>query len=718
MERISKFRAVLLLVLFIAILCLFSIKLYSLQIIETDGNTDNTQTYTTLTRVKAARGDILDRNGNVLVSNRASYDLVFNHYVIKSADSRNDHLYRLIKKCQELGIQYNDHLPVTTARPFEYNLDQYSASWRNYFQNYMRDRELDSDISATLLIRELRDRYKIPMEWTDEEARAVIGLRYEFDLRGVTNLSNYVFIEDVSEEHLATLLELNIPGLMVESSTVREYHTTYAAHILGSVGSIDADEWDYYDNLGYAMDAYVGKSGFEAAFEADLRATDGTRVDVVDKNGTIISQYYAKAKDPVTGEVVGLQEPVAGNNVETTIDLELQIAAEDALARVMQWLTDPAQNTDGEGLDAEGAAVIVMEVKTGDILVMASYPTFDLATLNESYAQIEQADFAPLFNRAISAAYPPGSTYKMCTLVAAFENGLADPTTIINDKGVWWKEEWGTDFRPTCLVWSQYRTTHQDCDGVRALEVSCNYFFYELGYLCTIKMLDNTAKALGLGEPTGQELPEVLGQRSNPETKAEVYTGLLTRFTGGDRVLTAIGQSENRFTPMQLCVYAATLANQGTRMKATFLNRVVSSDYRSLIRQNTPVVANYMEISDATYNTYLQGMRNVIAGNYGTGRDAFGGPKDGLPGDTDGVWPYKDIAVCAKTGTAQTFKDRSDNGAYICFAPMEDPEIAIAVYGERVAHGSTLAEVAEAVLRIYFDLNDAGDTTSYENQIG
>ena len=189
MERISKFRAVLLLVLFIAILCLFSIKLYSLQIIETDGNTDNTQTYTTLTRVKAARGDILDRNGNVLVSNRASYDLVFNHYVIKSADSRNDHLYRLIKKCQELGIQYNDHLPVTTARPFEYNLDQYSASWRNYFQNYMRDRELDSDISATLLIRELRDRYKIPMEWTDEEARAVIGLRYEFDLRGVTNLS-------------------------------------------------------------------------------------------------------------------------------------------------------------------------------------------------------------------------------------------------------------------------------------------------------------------------------------------------------------------------------------------------------------------------------------------------------------------------------------------------------------------------------------------------
>ena len=177
----------------------------------------------------------------------------------------------------------------------------------------------------------------------------------------------------------------------------------------------------------------------------------------------------------------------------------------------------------------------------------------------------------------------------------------------------------------------------------------------------------------------------------------------------------AIGQGDNRVTPLQLCVYASTLATGGTRYKATFLNRVVSSDYRSLIRQNTPVVANYMEISDATYNTYLQGMRNVIAGNYGTGRDAFGGPKDGLPGDTDGVWPYKDIAVCAKTGTAQTFKDRSDNGAYVCFAPMEDPEIAIAVYGEKAGSGSAMGAVAKGILDNYFDIGDSGEITTYEN---
>lgn len=715
MERMTKFRSVLLLVMFSAILCFYSFRLYSLQIIETDGNTDNTTTYTTLTRVKAARGDILDRNGNLLVGNRASYDLVFNHYVIKSADNTNDHLYKLIQKCRELGIAYTDHFPVTLQTPFEYTLNQQSSSWQNHFKSFMVDRSLDSDMSAPLLVETLRSRYKIPEDWSDEDARAVIALRYEFDLRGITNLSNYIFIEDVSEEDLATLLELNIPGLMVEASTVREYYTTYAAHILGSVGAIDADEWDEYDELGYAMDAYVGKSGFEQAFESDLHAVDGTRVDVVDKDGTIISQYYANKYDSETGELIGKQEPVAGNNVETTIDLELQIAAEDALDTVMKRLTDPNQNTSGDGLDAEGAAVVVMEVKTGQILAMASYPTFDLATLNEHYADIENADFAPLFNRALSAAYPPGSTYKMVTLVAAYNNGKGNLDTIIHDDMIFTKYD---GFSPSCLLWKTNRASHGDCDCVHALEVSCNYFFYVLGDELTITQLDDTAKAFGLGEATGQELPEVLGHRSNPETKAQEYAGTTnTQFYAGDRILTAIGQSENRFTPMQLCVYASTLANRGTRMKATFLNRVISSDYSTLVRENEPQIVSQLDICEDAYQGYMQGMRAVIGGDSGTGRAYFGGKKDGQLGDTNGVWPYKDILVCAKTGTAETFKDRSDNGAYICFAPMEDPEIAVCVYGERVAHGSTLAEVAEAVLRVYFDLGDAGDTATYENQL-
>ena len=290
MERISRFRSMILLLLFSLVLMLYAGRLFFLQIIDTDGNTDNTATYTTLTTVRAARGDILDRNGNVLVGNRASYDLVFNHYVIKSAEGRNDYLYRLVQKCRELGVDYLDHFPVTKTRPFVYTLEEYNTAWRSYFQSFMQDWNLDSDISAPLLIEKLRERYDIPEEWDEEMARAVVGIRYEFDLRGVSNLPTYTFIEDVSDAHLSAILELNTPGLMVESSTVREYHTEYAAHILGYVGGMDSNDWAMYKDQGYSMDAYIGQAGMEEAFEGYLHGIDGTRVDVVSRDGTIISQ--------------------------------------------------------------------------------------------------------------------------------------------------------------------------------------------------------------------------------------------------------------------------------------------------------------------------------------------------------------------------------------------------------------------------------------------
>ena len=705
MERISKFRAFLLMGLFLVVLVLFSFKLFGLQVGQTNTNISNVTTYSTITRVKAARGDITDRNGNILVGNRASYDLVFNHYVIISSDNTNESLVKLIDKCEELDIRYNDHFPVTRTRPFEYTLDNYSAAWRGYFQSFLSDDwcGLDSDITAPLLIQKLREVYKIPSDWSDEDARAVIGLRYELDLRNVTNLSSYIFIEDVSDENLAVILELNVPGLMVEASTVREYHTKYAAHILGSVGAMDAADWEYYKEKGYAMDAYIGQSGFEEAFELELHAVDGTRLDVVDKDGTIISQEY------VEGE-----EPKAGNNVETTIDLNLQIVAEDSLADFMQYMVDPARNTTGEGLDAEGAAVIVMEVATGDVLVCASYPTYDPADLINNYEAIEKADFDPLYNRALLAAYPPGSTYKMCTLISAMENGKYQYGEIIVDQGVFTKYD---NFRPTCLAWSSNRRTHQEVDHVKALEVSCNYFFYELGDRLSIEQLDATAKALGLGEHTGVELYENIGHRSNPESKAAQYTGSTAQFFKGDKILTAIGQSENRFTPMQLCVYACTLANKGTRYAATFLNRVVASDYSSLIRENQPRILSDLDISDTTYRAYMEGMTAVINNPKGTARDVMGGPDDSVF-DDDGLWPYPEIKVAAKTGTAETFKIFSDNAAFICLAPADNPQIAIAIYGEKAAHGSWMAGIAEDILRAYFYEGAASDVLIYENKLG
>lgn len=722
MERITRFRATALLIIFSIILMLFAGRLFVLQVVETDGNTDNTQTYTTITTVRAARGDILDRNGNILVGNRASYDLVFNHYVAKSYGHTNEALYALVEKCQELDIEHLDHFPVTRTSPFEYTLDEYPTSWQNYFQSFMLDRGLDSDITAPLLVENLRERYDIPSEWSEEMARAVIGMRYEFDLRGITNLPTYTFMEDVPNDTLSAILELNTPGLMVEHSTVREYHTTYAAHILGYMGSMDQADWEIYKDQDYSMDAQIGQSGMEEAFEEYLHGIDGTRVDVVSRDGTIIEQYYTK-------------DPVAGNHVETTIDLNLQIVAEDALASVMADITNPEINTavgKNTGLDAEGAAVIVMDVKTGEILACASYPTYNLATLEEDWDEIMANEFKPFFNRAFGATYAPGSTFKPCTTVAAMENVYINPeqagqpllayNETIKDMGVF--TEYGPGFNPKCNLYSSVPgATHGEIDASDALKVSCNYFFYILGARMNWEVVDETAKGFGLGEPTGIELTEQIGRRNNPETKKAVYgTGVNATFNAGDRVLGAIGQGENRFSPLQLCVYATTLANKGIRYKATFLNRVVSFDYRSLIEENQPEIVSQMEISWQTWDTYSTGMRKVVTELGGTADSYFGGPDDKY-GEGNGVWPMKDeVVVYAKTGTAEHSSGGSDHGAFICFAHAEgetEPEIAIAIYGEKVSAGSKMAPVAEQILQAYYEMysTESGEVFAFENQV-
>ena len=709
MERISKVRAVALLLIFATILSLYSFRLFNLQIIETDGNTDNTDVYVTQTRVKAARGDILDRNGNILVGNRASYDLVFNHYVITSSDNTNDSLMKLIQKTRELGITYMDHFPITKERPFEYTLTEYTTAWQGYFQSYLRDRSIDSDITAPLLMQRMRERYKIPEEWSDADARAVVGLRYEFDLRGVVNLSNYTFMEDVSDEHLSALLELNTPGLMVEASTVREYHTKYAAHILGTMGAMTNEQWlkvkEAYENgegPEYYMDAQIGQSGFEAAFESYLHGVDGLRRDTVDKNGAIISQEYYDGK-----------EPKAGNNVETTIDINLQIIAEDALADIIDWLQNPEdsktdKNQELTGRDVEGAAVVVMKVKTGEILACASYPTYNPITYNEDYEEILKMDFDPLFNRAFHATYAPGSSFKMVTLYAAMELGggtegrLFEYGETINAQGKYRAYE-DQGFAPACLLWNSYGRMHGVIDAAKALEVSCNYFFYELSdRFISGATLDQAAKGFGLGEKTGIELDEAVGMRANAENKAKLYKGAMASWGVGDKLNASIGQSENRLTPLQLCVYVATVANKGVRMKATFLNRVVAADYRTLVFQNEPVVASTMKMSNATYGTIVQGMKQVITGPSGTARTTMR--------DTS-------VEVAAKTGTAETGRLGSDDGSFVCFAHVDNPEIAIAVFGEKAAHGSTLGRVAKDIIEYYFYQAQASAVNTYENQI-
>ena len=669
------------LILLIAVMSgIFGVRLYDVQVTQAS-QVDHTPSgsHTYRTRVTAARGEILDRNGKVLIGNRASYNLTLIYAIVFSAENPNENLRKLTNLCNELGLEMTDHFPVTMEKPYTYTTGEYSSTWNSYFKTFLDERGWDSDISAPQLIRRLKDTYHLPADWTEEETRRVISIRYELDLRRWTSLPTYVLLNDVDSVSLAAITELNIPGVNVETSTVRQYNTTYAAHILGRIGLMNAEEYEIYKEKDYAMDAYVGKEGLEKAFEDDLHGTDGLRVTTISADGTVLEEYYKTM-------------PQAGKNIELTIDIDLQKVSEDALkAHILSLRED-----DG---DAEGGAVVVQQVKTGQILACASYPTFDPATYSQKYNELLETDFAPLYNRALQAAYPPGSTYKMVTTIASIDSGTIGRWVEIEDKGIYRRFE-DVGYTPRCMLYTTAGATHGYVNAMEALAVSCNYYFYEVGYQTGITKIDEVAKALGLGEATGVELDESVGRRANAETKKLLYSKGYDGWYDADTVAAAIGQSENRFTPMQLACYTSALANHGTRYKATFLQRVLSSDYSELLYESTPVVASQLNISDEAYAAYTEGMRLSVTWANGTSHYYLG--------------DY-DVAVCAKTGTAEHGGNGSDNAAYVLYAPADDPQIAIAVYVEKGTPGSRLAKVARAILDAYFSTSSNVDTVPAEN---
>lgn len=675
MERITKRRAVTLFLLFAMVLGLFGFRMYDLQVLSAGEQDSGLSTYSTWTRVTAARGEILDRNGNVLVTNRASFNLVFNNFVFYNSDSPNESLRRLVNLLYDNQISYIEHLPVTLEKPYEYTLDSLSSTWQHYFRSFLNYWDLDSDISAAQLMKQLRSAYRIPNDWTDREVRMVVGLRYEMELRSdLTNLPAYVLAEDVGSEDLTAILELNTPGLSVEISTVREYATKYAAHILGYLGLMNPEEYEIYKEQGYSMDAYVGKTGFEAAFEEYLHGTDGVKITEVDSGGKVVAEYYSK-------------EPQAGANVETTIDINMQIAAEDALEAVILDARENGVGSKGEGKDAEGGAVVAIDIKTGEILACASYPTYNLSTIGQDWNKLLEADYGPLNNRALELPQAPGSVFKMAVTIAGVNAHTISSGEVIEDMGVYTRYE---DYQPQCLVYTNYGRTHGRINVMEALAVSCNYYFYETGIRTGMTAIDQVAKDLGLGEPTGVELPESTGRRANDATKKELYADDPSQsgWYSADTLQLSIGQSENRFTPLQLAVYTAALANRGVRYRATFLSRVVSSDYQELLAASEPEVLSTCEISDDAYYSYTHGMRMAVSSGIGT------------------VYSYLHdypVEVAAKTGTAQHGGAGSDNASFVCYAPYDDPQIAIAVFVEKGAQGGNLSKVARAIMDVYFD---------------
>lgn len=668
----SRRRVYVLLGFFCAFLVLFFAVLYDAQVVHGSENRARSITSNTASEtVTASRGIITDRNGKVLVSNRLAYTLVVDKSSFgKDEAALNDAIWQLIQLCQEQGVTWNDTLPMTTGSSPQLT----SKSLTKSFREYLDDNKLPTDGGSAEVLAAMRKLYKVNDSYTDAQARLIVGVRYELDGR-----SSYTFAEDVSTELLGRITDGKYRGVTIKTAAARVYNTKLAAHILGTVGAIWQEEWRSdestgyvgYADKGYNMNDLVGKDGVEKAFEEYLHGKDGKRLITTDENGKITGELYTR-------------EPQPGGTVALTIDIDLQQVVEDTLASTIQGMIDKDSNE-------RGGAAAVIQVGTGEVLAMASYPTYDLETFNQDYDELVKDERLPMFNRATQGVYAPGSTFKLCTSVAALEEGIITPSTIIEDKGIY---TYYVDPQPMCWIWRQAHTTHGRINVSQAIVDSCNYFYYEVGRLTGIKKLDEYATAFGLGQSTGIEIGDVSGVLASPEW-AEAHD---REWTDGQTITAAIGQSYNLFTPLQLANYVATLVSGGEHYEAHLLKNVKSYDNSRVIDVYGKGPLNDLNISDSTMAAVTKGMHDLT---YDSLRSAFSRCV---------------VEAGAKTGSAQVGTDIA-NGTFVAYAPYDDPEIAIAIVVEKGGSGSLLANAAVDIINAWFTRDGTGATAAGEDAL-
>ena len=659
----AKRRVMILLGVFGAFLLLFGAVLYDAQILHgSENRARSISSNATSEVVPASRGIIIDRNGKVLVSNRLAYTLVFDRSGFTDDASLNDAILRLIRLCQETGTAWNDTLPIAQTGSFL----RYTNDRSESFTQYLEKNKLTATAAGRQLIAEMRALYHVDESLSEKDARLVIGVRYELHSR-----DSYTFAEDVSSEVLSLITDGRYEGVSIRTASARVYNTTLAAHILGTIGPIWQEEWSSnektgyvgYADKGYSMNDLVGKDGVEKAFEEYLRGTDGRRLITTDEDGKLTGELYTR-------------EPQPGGTVALTLDIDLQADVERALAQTITGMIDEDSNE-------RGGAAAVVSVGSGEVLALASYPTYDLSTFNEDYEDLVADERLPMFNRATQGTYAPGSTFKMCTAVAALESGIITPSSIIQDRGIY---TYYRDPQPMCWVYRQGGSTHGRINVTQAITVSCNYFFYEVGRLTGIRTLDSYASQFGLGQSTGIESGDSSGVLASPEW-ADSHN---QEWTDGQTITAAIGQSYNLFTPLQLANYIATLVGGGEHYQAHLLKNVKEYDNSRLLYVYDDEPLNTVEMSGSTVEAVTKGMHELTV----SGGVAFA---------------FRDCVVSAgaKTGSAQVGTDIA-NGVFVAYAPYEDPEIAVAIVIEKGGSGAALATAAVEIINSWFSHTDDG----------
>ena len=673
------------------LLLLFGMVLYDVQVVNgAHYQSQSVLKISNIETVEAARGEILDRYGRVLVTNRTGYQVTLNARLMGKEEERNPNLLSLIEVAQSHGVIWTDTLPISAAPPFTSTLSSLDEKSQKQYESFLTSMKWTETAAKgpAALIEKMREFYKVDEALSDRDARALVGVLCELRMRTLDIVrTEYIFASDVDMGFISAVKENGLAGVTIRPVTVRQYSTPYAAHLLGRVGLMDAEEWSIYQEKGYNMNESVGKDGIELAFEEYLRGTPGRRVTDVNTSGKTISQSW------LVGEDGKEQVPKPGNHVSLTLDLRLQEAVERSLAERIPKL--PSEYT-------QGGSAVVTDVKTGGVLAIASWPTFDLSTIyqdTENYRTAVEDPLKPLLNRATLGQYSPGSTFKMVVGTAALQEGLTTPREKIRDTGRFQypagqKYPYG-DYHPGCWIYLQHGGTHGLEDMAHAIKDSCNIYFYTMGDRLGIDRIGQYADMFGIGKATGLELPERVGQVAGPETSAKMGG----TWYGGDLLSAAIGQGNTLATPLQLSGYIATLVNGGNHYSSHLLQSVKSGDYTSLLYRREPELLDTLNISAENMDAVKSGMKLMAA--EGSVRNYF-----------------KDLSVTvgAKTGTAQVGReDTNANAVFVAFAPYENPEISISIVVERAGSGTELAAIAADIISYYFNTEQAMGTAQGEN---
>lgn len=682
-------------VIFVMICIVYIVRMINIRV-NAKPKDDSLGVYVREEKIVAVRGEIYDRNGVKLVSNDYSYNFVFD-YDAMSVDrkGRNIAILEAVNALEKTG---NSDKRSESSFPFDGTYPNYSYSseardtesdiyyrlLKRIAENELEDEspKKKQDLSASYLYEFYKDepsafpsvteiveyylhKYKLDVKtdsgdplYDDSCIDKIFRVIYDMEVNDFSSYTQYCLAYDVDMDLIAYVKEKNITGSDFVITYTRVYdYPGYASHILGRTGQIYAEDWEYYNSLGYEMNAIVGIDGCEYAFEEYLRGVDGIMTVTEDAEGNVIDRQVTC-------------EPVAGKDVYLTIDIELQIAAEDGLANNIEYVNSTF------GREAKEGAAIALDARDGGVLAIASYPTYDLSTFSKDYEDLAKDDANPLLNKALLGKYAPGSTFKLGMVAAGIDSGTVSADTRINCTGIYQYVD-----HPHCHIYDSSGGTHGYLNAAEAIKESCNCYFYELGRLMGIDEMNKYCTYLGLAQKTGIELPEAIGQIAGPDCQAS--------WNDGDTIRAAIGQSVNEFTPIQLASYVSTLLGGGDRYATHLLYKVVDRGYEDDCMYYEKQMLFSYSFSDTVLDPIKTGMKNMVLGNA-----AVRGYMSGIP-----------VTVGGKTGTAQTGRD-DDNGLFVCAAPYDDPDITICTVIEKSGGGTYSAKCASDILKAYYKVSN------------